>query len=495
MSTPFANQPTTEQSPPLPPLPPVVTAEAFDRARLGRRVAIIGGVAIVVTVVLILRLWSLQVLDVQSYRAQASSNGLRSISVPAPRGRILDSRGRVLVGNRPSNAVAIDPTRFPDLLTLCGRGLSGPADLRSSNERALHIADAALAANRLPKRQRMARLAEIERQISGSETVRAWSGCTKQFPQLRALAAVAGVTVATMEDAIHKAAVRAPFDSVVLAQDVDRDVLFFLKERAALVPQEIRCRLSAQLDRLRTGSHSSSRATTKTSQNQNIRKRTEIDPGYDQHALIGIGIALARLANDTNCESTRIRRPEPARRVEKATRNNAITGTNDTRTTHESQHEHGWIGSTRLQNAVRATPTSDSGAHRHIGVRQQGDRCSQGRHPIDAPDQRSPTHIGHLCDSGKHGVPDLYTSERAHIDDDRIGTQRRRARDNLRAPWRVIRNRGKRGRTHIIEQATQLFTVLLIRLRRGQTRAQHSILRSELIAFLLRRSQIAEPAD
>ncbi len=236
MSTPFANQPTTEQSPPLPPLPPVVTAEAFDRARLGRRVAIIGGVAIVVTVVLILRLWSLQVLDVQSYRAQASSNGLRSISVPAPRGRILDSRGRVLVGNRPSNAVAIDPTRFPDLLTLCGRGLSGPADLRSSNERALHIADAALAANRLPKRQRMARLAEIERQISGSETVRAWSGCTKQFPQLRALAAVAGVTVATMEDAIHKAAVRAPFDSVVLAQDVDRDVLFFLKERAALYP-------------------------------------------------------------------------------------------------------------------------------------------------------------------------------------------------------------------------------------------------------------------
>ena len=40
------------------------------------RVAILGFFALGIFAVLILRLWSLQVLDVQTYRAQASSNGL-----------------------------------------------------------------------------------------------------------------------------------------------------------------------------------------------------------------------------------------------------------------------------------------------------------------------------------------------------------------------------------------------------------------------------------
>jgi glyoxylase-like metal-dependent hydrolase (beta-lactamase superfamily II) len=72
------------------------------------------GNIVALIVVLILRLWSLQILEVQEYRAQASSNGLRSITVPAPRGKILDAQGKVLVGSRPANAVAIDPADFPE---------------------------------------------------------------------------------------------------------------------------------------------------------------------------------------------------------------------------------------------------------------------------------------------------------------------------------------------------------------------------------------------
>ena len=234
MSTPSVDEPTIAQPPP--PEQPLATAEVFDRDGASRRVAILGGVAIVIVVILILRLWSLQVLDVQTYRAQANSNGLRSIDVPASRGQILDAQGKLLVGSRPSNAVAIDPTRFPDLLTLCGRDVAGPFDGRTSNERALAISAALIEAARFSKARRVARIAAIQRELDGTDQVRAWAGCTKQWPQLAELAQVSGITVVELEDAIHTAAIRAPFDSIVLAKDVDRNVLFYLKERAAQYP-------------------------------------------------------------------------------------------------------------------------------------------------------------------------------------------------------------------------------------------------------------------
>jgi len=234
MSTPTVDDPTITQPPP--PERPAVTAEGFDRDRIARRVAILSGVAIAIVVILILRLWSLQVLDVQSYRAQAISNGLRSIEVPAARGQILDDQGKVLVGSRPSNSVAIDPSRFPELLTLCGRDVAGPVDGRTGNDRALGISAALMTAQGLPKQQRIARINAIQKQITGTAQIRAWAGCTKKYPQLAELAGVAGISVAAMEDSIHAAAIRAPFDSIVLARDVNRDVLFYLKERAAQYP-------------------------------------------------------------------------------------------------------------------------------------------------------------------------------------------------------------------------------------------------------------------
>ncbi|MEY4226402.1 MAG: hypothetical protein RL190_1159 [Actinomycetota bacterium] len=233
MSTPVVGEPTREYEPPPPPRPP---GDGFDRDRIARRMAILAAIAIGLVAILVLRLWSLQVLDVQRYRAEAVSNGLRSIDVPAPRGQILDAQGKVLVGSRPANAVAIDPTRFPDLLVACGRDVAGPPDLRDPNLRALRIADAVTAANELGAERRRARLAAIDRQISGGSEVRAWAGCTEDYPQLAELARVSGITVASMEDAIHEASIKAPFDSIVIAEDVDRSVLFFLKERAALYP-------------------------------------------------------------------------------------------------------------------------------------------------------------------------------------------------------------------------------------------------------------------
>ncbi|MDP9295463.1 MAG: penicillin-binding protein 2, partial [Actinomycetota bacterium] len=60
------------------------------------------------------RLWFLQVLASEQYRAQASQNSVRLVEEPAPRGRILDDRGNVLVGNRISLTVTINRQELGD---------------------------------------------------------------------------------------------------------------------------------------------------------------------------------------------------------------------------------------------------------------------------------------------------------------------------------------------------------------------------------------------
>lgn len=62
---------------------------------------------------LIGRLWFLQVYNGETYRAQAEDNRLRPIREVAPRGIILDSKGRVLVTNSAQFTVFILPSDLP----------------------------------------------------------------------------------------------------------------------------------------------------------------------------------------------------------------------------------------------------------------------------------------------------------------------------------------------------------------------------------------------
>ncbi len=55
-----------------------------------------------VLAILILGLWNLQVLGADTYRSQAEANRIRKVPVLAPRGRIFDREGRLLVDNYPS---------------------------------------------------------------------------------------------------------------------------------------------------------------------------------------------------------------------------------------------------------------------------------------------------------------------------------------------------------------------------------------------------------
>ena len=70
--------------------------------------AILAAVAVSLFVPLVARLWYLQVIKETAFIERAADNTTETIIETAPRGRILDAEGRVLVDNRPSIVVTID---------------------------------------------------------------------------------------------------------------------------------------------------------------------------------------------------------------------------------------------------------------------------------------------------------------------------------------------------------------------------------------------------
>jgi penicillin-binding protein 2 len=89
-----------------------------DRIRSGNglalRIAVLGGFAVALFAILFFRLWNLQVIDGDSYLAEAQNNRTREYKVIAPRGDILDRDGNVLVDNRTSLALVVDTSKLSD---------------------------------------------------------------------------------------------------------------------------------------------------------------------------------------------------------------------------------------------------------------------------------------------------------------------------------------------------------------------------------------------
>jgi len=80
---------------------------------LGRRVAIMGFIAVALFAIVFFRLWFLQVLSGNDYVQQARDNRVRIVSLAAPRGQILDRNGKTLVENKPGTVVQIEPSKLP----------------------------------------------------------------------------------------------------------------------------------------------------------------------------------------------------------------------------------------------------------------------------------------------------------------------------------------------------------------------------------------------
>ena len=98
------------------------------------RLAIASYVIVGMVGVLLLGFWKLQVIDSDKYSTLAERNRVREIPVIAPRGRMLDRDGRVLVDNRPAFSVLLlrdDMAQVEKHLAAISDGLSIPlADLK-----------------------------------------------------------------------------------------------------------------------------------------------------------------------------------------------------------------------------------------------------------------------------------------------------------------------------------------------------------------------------
>lgn len=103
--------------------------------RLALRLALFGGFAVALFAILFLRLWLLQVLDGEKYLAEAKNNRTRSFRTSAPRGEILDRDGKLLVANRTSLALQVNPRKLPADVAERRAELSRLADLTHSSLR------------------------------------------------------------------------------------------------------------------------------------------------------------------------------------------------------------------------------------------------------------------------------------------------------------------------------------------------------------------------
>ncbi len=79
------------------------------------RLTIVGIVAMALFASLFARLYDLQIVSSSDFQVQADANRIRTVEVEAPRGRILDRTGKVLVDNRVTTVVAIERNTFSNL--------------------------------------------------------------------------------------------------------------------------------------------------------------------------------------------------------------------------------------------------------------------------------------------------------------------------------------------------------------------------------------------
>ena len=82
-------------------------------SRLALRIGVLTGLVAAFVVVIFARLWYLQVLSGDHYRAQAENNRIRDIRLQPPRGEILDRSGKILIGSRTVMAPELETAGLP----------------------------------------------------------------------------------------------------------------------------------------------------------------------------------------------------------------------------------------------------------------------------------------------------------------------------------------------------------------------------------------------
>jgi penicillin-binding protein 2 len=95
-----------------------------DNRFAGSRIAMVRYTGFAIFLLLLARFWQLQIQNPQFYDELAQANSIKFVPIPAPRGRILDRDGRVLVDNHASfQLILARPTLREDHLRTIAHGL------------------------------------------------------------------------------------------------------------------------------------------------------------------------------------------------------------------------------------------------------------------------------------------------------------------------------------------------------------------------------------
>jgi penicillin-binding protein 2 len=173
--------------------------------QLALRVAMLGSFALAMFAIIFFRLWFLQVLSGPQYIAQASQNQKRSVSVPAPRGEILDRGGNVLVSNTQELDLQIQPSSLPVKLTQDQLWPQPPADM-AIYRRLAHVVGISTSA----------KPCKIDANVLGH-----WYG-TLQIGQIPC--------------AVAQQLVTTPYANVTVKANVTTDVQYYIAERQDKFP-------------------------------------------------------------------------------------------------------------------------------------------------------------------------------------------------------------------------------------------------------------------
>ena len=160
-----------------------------DNSRV--RLRVLGVIGVSLFVALFGRLWYLQALEAERFEVIAEQNITRFIRTQAPRGQILDRNGRVLVENRLSTVVTINPDEHRQALVSLGYGTRDERD-----------------------EFREVMFADLARELSQSGQL------TK---------------VESLKQAFNDDSFTA-FDDIPIARDVDEELLIFIGERPDRFP-------------------------------------------------------------------------------------------------------------------------------------------------------------------------------------------------------------------------------------------------------------------
>ena len=78
-----------------------------ETSRPNLRLRVVGIAVLVLFGVLVVRLWTLQVIDAKTYAAQVTRNQVRVVAVSPPRGEIVDRNDTVLAGGQPQEEILL----------------------------------------------------------------------------------------------------------------------------------------------------------------------------------------------------------------------------------------------------------------------------------------------------------------------------------------------------------------------------------------------------